>query len=190
MSGSWSNRERSWTESMSARKRIQAVAATLRKPRSIEWISDQADTDWKTTDDEIRGLAREGHLGRIETGETTRFHPDYTQLLFAEIRTLIVENTREELRTELVALTEEIEEWQATYDVETWEELEQSLADADLASEELRDRRDIIACWQEAEEDRRLIKHALELYTDVEAARSQETGVADRAKRFSPSRRV
>lgn len=91
---------------------------------------------------------------------------------------------------ELVAITEEIEEWQATYDVETWDNLEQSLADSDLASEELRERRDIIACWQENEEDRRLIKHALELYTDVEAARSQKTGVADSAKRYSPSRRV
>jgi len=46
-------------------------------------------------------------------------------LLFEEIRTLIEENTREELRNELAAITEEIEKWQATYDVETGEELEQ-----------------------------------------------------------------
>ena len=33
----------------------------------------------------------------------------------------------------------------------------------------------------ENEEDRRLIKHPLELYSDVEAAREQMTDVADRA---------
>ena len=81
----------------------------------------------------------------------------------------------------MAAITEEIEEWQATYDAETWEELEQSLADGDLASAEFRDRRDIIALWRENEEDRRLIKHALKLYSDVEAARKQMTDVADRA---------
>jgi hypothetical protein len=81
----------------------------------------------------------------------------------------------------LTAITEEIEEWQAAYNVETWEDLEQSLADGDLTSAELRDRRDVIAFWRENEEDRRLIKHALELYSDVEAAREQMIDVADRA---------
>ena len=171
----------SWTESMSARERIRVVAETLREPRSVNWISEQADAAWSTTNEELRTLVKQGQLRRAEAGETTRYQPDYTRLLFEEIRTLIEENAREELRNELAAITEEIEEWQATYDVETWEELEQSLADGDLASGELRDRRDIIAFWRENEEDRRLIKHALELYSDVEAAREQSADVADRA---------
>jgi len=33
----------SWTESMSARERIRAVAETLRAPRSVNWVSEQAD---------------------------------------------------------------------------------------------------------------------------------------------------
>ena len=171
----------SWTESMSARDRIRAVAESLREPRSVNWISEQADAAWSTTNEELQDLVDQGQLRRVEAGETTRYQPDYTRLLFEEIRTLIEENTREELRSELAAITEEIEEWQATYDVETWEELEQSLADGDLTSAELRDRRDVIAFWRENEEDRRLIKHALELYSDVEAAREQMTDVADRA---------
>ncbi len=122
-------------------------------------------------------------MRRVESGETTRYQPDYTRLLFEEIRTLIEENTREELRNELTAITEEIEEWQATYDVETWEELEQSLADRDFSSDELRERRDVIGRWEENQEDRRLIKHALALYSDVEAARDQMIDVADRATR-------
>ncbi|CCC41738.1 DUF7342 family protein [Haloquadratum walsbyi] len=171
----------SWTESMSARDRIRAVAESLREPRSVNWISEQADAAWSTTNEEVQELVDQGQLRRVEAGETTRYQPDYTRLLFEEIRTLIEKNTREELRSELTAITEEIEEWQATYNVETWEELEQSLADGDLTSAELRDRRDVIAFWRENEEDRRLIKHALELYSDVEAAREQMTDMADRA---------
>ena len=146
MSESPRNGVQSWTESMSARDRIRAVAETLREPRSVNWISEQADAAWSTTNEELQDLVDQGQLRRVEAGETTRYQPDYTRLLFEEIRTLIEDNTREELRNELAAITEEIEEWQATYDVETWEDLEQSLADGDLASAELRERRDVIAC--------------------------------------------
>jgi hypothetical protein len=172
----------SWTESMSARERIRSVAETLQEPRSINWISDQADAAWSTTNEELQELVTQGQLRRVEAGETTLYQPDYTRLLFDEIRTLIEENTREELRDELAAITDEIETWQNTYEVETWEELEQSLADSALSSVEIRERRDVIAFWQENEADRRLIKHALELYSDVEAAREQLTNVADRAR--------
>ncbi|MCQ4334099.1 hypothetical protein KM295_11530 [Natronomonas sp. F2-12] len=172
----------SWTESMSARERIRSVAETLQEPRSINWISDQADAAWSTTNEELQELVTQGQLRRVEAGETTLYQPDYTRLLFDEIRTLIEENTREELRDELAAITDEIETWQNTYEVETWEELEQSLADSDLSSVEIRERRDVIAFWQENEADRRLIKHALKLYSDVEAAREQLTNVADRAR--------
>jgi predicted transcriptional regulator len=168
---------------MSARDRIRAVAESLREPRSVNWISEQADAAWSTTNEELQDLVDQGQLRRVEAGETTRYQPDYTRLLFEEIRTLIEENTREELRSELAAITEEIEKRQATYDVETWEALEQSLADGDLSSDELHERRDVITRWEENLEDRRLIKHALVLYSDVEAAREQMMDVVDRAMR-------
>ena len=177
------NSVQSWTQSMSAHDRIRAVAESLREPESVNWISEQADAAWSTTNEELQDLVDQGQLRRVEAGETTRYQPDYTRLLFEEIRTLIEENTREELRSELAAITEEIDEWQATYDVETWEELEQSLADGDLTSAELRDRCDVISRWEENLEDRRLIKHALALYSDVEAAREQVTDYSSSRRR-------
>nr|WP_254864355.1 hypothetical protein [Halovivax gelatinilyticus] len=166
---------------MSARERIRAIATTLREPRSINWISDRADAAWSTTNDEVQDLVEEGVLCRVEAGERTLYQPDHTQLLFDEIRMLIEKNAREDLRDELAAITREIEEWQETYDVETWEDLEQTLADCTLSSEQLRKRRDVIAFWRENEADRRLIKHALELYSDVESARERTTDATDRA---------
>ena len=169
----------SWTESMSARDRIRAVAETLREPQSVNGIREQADAAWSTTNEELQDLVDQGQVRCVEAGETTRYQPDYTRLLFEEIRTLIEENTREELRSELAAITEEIEAWQATYNVETWEELEQSLADGELTNDELHERRDVITRWEENLEDRRLIKNALALYSDVEVAREQRINVAD-----------
>ncbi|GAA0217622.1 hypothetical protein GCM10009000_035570 [Halobacterium noricense] len=102
---------------MSARDRIRAVAETLRELRSVNWISEQADAAWSTTNEELQDLVDQGQLRRVDAGETTRYQPDYTRLLFEEIRTLIEENTREELRNELAAITQETEEWRSTYDV-------------------------------------------------------------------------
>mgnify|MGYP007014199953 FL=1 len=41
---------------MSARDRIRAVAETLREPRSVNWISEQADAAWSTTNEELQAL--------------------------------------------------------------------------------------------------------------------------------------
>ena len=46
----------SWAESMSARDRIRAVAETLREPRSVDWVSEQADAAWSTTNEELQDL--------------------------------------------------------------------------------------------------------------------------------------
>ncbi len=58
---------------MSARDRIRSVAETLREPRSVNWISEQADAAWSTTNEELQDLVDQGQLRRIETGETTRY---------------------------------------------------------------------------------------------------------------------
>jgi hypothetical protein len=171
----------SWTETMSARERIRSVALTLSEPRSTNWISDQAETAWSTTNQELDDLVDRGQLRRVDAGESTLYQPDYTRLLFDELRQLIEEHTREQLQAELTAIAEEIEDWQEAYSVETWEELEQSLADGTLSSAEIRERRDVIRDWQANEEDRRLIRRALELYSDVEAARERMIDAASRA---------
>lgn len=182
MSESSQDGVQSWTETTSARERIRRVATTLREPRSVNWISKQAEAAWSTTNEELDDLVDQGRLRRVDVSNQTLYQPDYTRQLFEEIRVLIEENSREELRSELVAITQEIEDWQATYDVETWEGLEQSLADGERSSTEVRERRDVIAFWRENEADRDLLKHALELYTDVESAREQASDAVDRAR--------
>jgi hypothetical protein len=165
---------------MSARERVRAVAKSVREPRSTNWISEQADTAWSTTNEELQEMVEQGDLQQIEHADSTLYQPDHTQLLFEEIRTLIDENSREQLRDELAAIASEIEDWQDTYDVETWEELEQTLGDSGLSSGEIRERREVIGFWRENEQDRQLIKHALALYADVETAREQMATAADR----------
>lgn len=164
-----------WTETTTARERVRAIAETMTEPRSINWISTQANVAWSTARDELHALDEQGRLRRVDADDATLYQPDHTRLLFEEVRRLAEENSREQLRSELAAITEEIEDWREKYGVETWEDLEGTLADDDLSSSSLSERRDVIAFWNENERDRRLIKHALELYEDIEDARNRTT---------------
>ena len=171
----------SWVETTTARERVRAIARTLGEPRSTNWISREASTAWSTADQELQALVEQGWLRCVETDSATLYQPDHTQLLFEELRRLVEENTREELQLELVDIAEEIEQWQAEYAVETKQELERTLAENDYSSAELRERRDVLQYWRENEQDRRLINHALELYSDIEAAREETTDALERA---------
>ena len=77
---------------MSARDRIRAVAETLREPRSVNWISEQADAAWSTTNEELQALVDQGQLRRVEAGETVgerhtvRGDPDRIDALLDHLR--------------------------------------------------------------------------------------------------------
>jgi len=60
MSESLRDGDQSWSESMIASDRIRAVAETLREPRSVNWISEQADAAWSTTNEELQDLVDQG----------------------------------------------------------------------------------------------------------------------------------
>jgi hypothetical protein len=80
---------------------------------------------------------------------------------------LINEHTREELREEIATIQEEIDEWKAEFDVESRGDLESTLTDDDLSSEDVRERNTVLRQWERYEDNKRLIKHALELYDDA-----------------------
>lgn len=159
-----------WTDTMTARERIEAVALTLRQPRSVNWIRKQAEVgSWETTKSQLDHLVEMGRLTTVDVNGETRYSPDPMREYLEHIRELVVDHTKEELRDEFEAITEDIAAWRAEYDVETRRDLDASLGDAELSPEELRERRKVVAYWEENEEYRRLIAHALQLYDDLTA---------------------
>jgi hypothetical protein len=127
----------SWTESTTARERVETIATTLSEPRTTNWIADQAEVKWDTAKRHLDDLAESGVLLVTESG---KYVPDPTRAYFDHLRELILGNDREELRGELEAIADRIEEWQTTYDVQSPAELEATLAD-DCPADEIRERR-------------------------------------------------
>lgn len=170
----------SWTEDLSTRERVREVATTLTRPRSVEWVREQAGvSSWQTANDELRMLVEFGQLHAVEGDDgNTKYAPNYQRRYFTEVTELINEHTRAELREEIAAIQAEIDDWKAEFEVDSRDDLESTLTDPELTSDAIRDRNGVLRRWERHEDDKRLLRHALELYED---ARSLYPGRDDRS---------
>ena len=159
----------SWTEGLTARERVRAIATTLTQPRSVRWVKEQAQiSSWQTAKDELEMLVEFGQIHAIEGDDgNMKYAPNYQRRYITEVTELINEHTREELREEIAAIQEQIDGWQSEFDVESRDELESTLATEDLDSERIRERNTILRRWVGYEDTKRMLHHALELYDDA-----------------------
>lgn len=159
----------SWTDDLSARERVREIATTLTEPRSVEWVREEAQvSSWQTTKDELEMLVEFGQLQAVEGDDgNTKFAPNYLLRYVNEVIELINTRTREELREEIADIQAEIDEWKSEFAVESRDELESTLTDTDLDSEAIRNRNRVLRQWERYEDNKRLLKHALELYDDA-----------------------
>lgn len=176
---------KSWTEDLSARERVREIATTLTQARSVEWVRDEAQiSSWQTAKDELEMLVQFQQVQAIEGDDgNTKYAPNYQLRYFDEVTELINDHTREDLREEIARIQERIDEWKTEFDVESRDDLESTLTDEDLSSEDVRARNTVLRRWERYEDTKRLLKHALELYDD---ARSLYPGQNDSSNSSSP----
>jgi len=159
----------SWTDGLSARERVRQIATTLTQPRSVEWVKTEAQiSSWQTAKDELEMLVEFGQIQAVDGDDGhTKYAPNYQIRYFEELTALINEHTRAELRDEIATIQEQIDDWKATFGVDSREELEATLTDDDRSSEEIHTRNAVLRRWERYEDNRRLLEHALELYDDA-----------------------
>lgn len=159
----------SWTDDLSTRERVREIATTLTRPRSVEWVREEARvSSWQTAKDELEMLVEFGQVHAVEGDDgNTKYAPNYQLRYFNEVTELINDHTRDELREEIATIQAEIDEWKTEFAVESRDELESTLTDDDLTSEAIRERNRVLRQWERYEDNKRLLKHALELYDDA-----------------------
>ena len=175
----------SWTEGLSARERVREIATTLTQPRSVEWVREEAQiSSWQTAKDELDMLVEFGQVHAIEGDDGhTKYAPNYQLRYFNEVTELINEHTRDELREEIATIQEKIDEWKGKFDIESRADLESTLTDDGLSSDDVRERNTVLRQWECYDDNKRLIKHALELYDD---ARTLYPGESDSSNSSVP----
>jgi len=159
----------SWTEGLSARERVREIATALTQPRSVEWVREEAQiSSWQTAKDELEMLVEFGQIHAIEGNDgNTKYAPNYQLRYFNEVTELINNHTREELREEIATIQAKIDEWKTDFNVDSRDALESTLTNDDLSSENIRHRNTVLRHWERSKDNKRLLKHALELYDDA-----------------------
>jgi DNA-binding transcriptional ArsR family regulator len=164
----------SWTDSTTARDRVETIATTLSEPQTVNWVAGQAEVEWETAKRHLESLADTGILTTTDDGQ---YVPDPTRAYFDHLRDLILENERGELRAELEAIAERIDGWKERYGVDSPDELEATLAD-DRPGDEVSERRRVLRRWEQSRRSRDLIRKALALYDDVRSLGEGVPGAA------------
>ena len=96
----------SWTDGLSARERVREIATTLKQPRSVEWVREEAQiSSWQTAKDELEMLTEFGQVHAIEGDDgNTKYAPNYQIRYFTEVTGLINDHPRDELREEVATI--------------------------------------------------------------------------------------
>ena len=160
---------KSWTGGLTARERVREIATTLTQPRSVKWVKDEAQiSSWQTAKDELEMLVQFRQVQAVEGDDgNTKYAPNYQLRYFDEVTELINDHTRDELREEVASIQGQIDEWKTEFDIESRDELESTLTDESRSSEDVRARNKVLRQWERYEDNKRLLKHALELYDDA-----------------------
>lgn len=156
-----------WTETTSGRERVRTVVDTLDEPATVTEIAEQADVAWATADSELDRLVAENRVREIDSEGRTKYVPNPVQQFLDQILELIERNDRDELEARLVDYQSQLESLQDEHGTDTASEFRERLTAEDRSAEELQEIRNIATTWEALETERRLVKHALQLYDDV-----------------------
>ncbi|RLM62581.1 hypothetical protein [Halorubrum sp. Atlit-26R] len=154
---------RSWTDGLSAAKRVEAVALTVDEPRTANWIAAEAEVAHETAKKYLTRLVDDGKLRSDTRGQQTIYEPDPVGQYLVEMRELYEEHSPDELAASLEEINEQIRTWKTKYDVETANQLRASLGQIEDVTDE-RDRRQVAREWDHLTTRRRLVEDALRLY--------------------------
>lgn len=153
----------SWTDGMSAAKRVEAVARTVGEPRTANWIATEAEVAHETATKYLSRLVEDGKLRSDTRGQQIMYEPDPVGQYLLEVRELYDDYSPDDLAASLEDITEQLQTWKAAYDVETPNELRASLGRTAAVTDE-RERRHVAREWDHLRSRRRLIEDALRLY--------------------------
>lgn len=136
-----------WPEEMDAADRVRHVALTRTTPQNAGWIAQEAEVSRDTAVKYLERMADYGGLETVETVDGTCYKPDDVTHFLRDVRALAEDHSANELTEELRAIGDEINSWKSTFDVDSLEELRQSVGQEDLSSDERRERLDTIEEW-------------------------------------------
>lgn len=141
-------RETNWPDEMDSQDKVEAVAETLRQPRSAQWIAERAAVSPKTARKYLDRFVERGEFVTEQSEDTgaTLYAPNPERKMIDHVLEL-AERDREELTELRMNIANDIEDWQEEFNVDSPDELRLTI-DESLSTTERRRRRKIAHRWE------------------------------------------
>lgn len=162
-----------WKEHTTAFDRVQSVATTVSKPRSVSYLADEAHVAENTARDHLERLVSLNVLLKTDHDDGALYSPDPLHTRIRTLRELLEEHDRDGLIALKTEVQSTIEEWEADYNADSPDELRSRAAETDTASQ-TRELRKTVSDWELALYRLSVLEDAIENYatytTDVRAS--------------------
>jgi len=158
-----------WMEQTSAFDRVRSVAGTVRQPRPVSWIADEAAVAENTARDHLERLVELNVILERDRQGTAMYAPDPLHTRMQTLRELLEGHDRDELIQRKAELQEQVETWRDEYAAESPAELRERAATTDEASE-TRDIRTTASDWELVLYRLSIVEDAIENYAEYDRA--------------------
>lgn len=137
-----------WVDETKGVERIITVAMTISRPRTAEWIADQAVVSEPTARDHLGTFAELGVVASTTSSGVTRYHADEAFLHYREVSRYVEQYPKEELTDMVSDCQVRIEEIEEEYEVKTPDELRAKAAEEGTDIETVREYKKRASDWE------------------------------------------
>lgn len=156
-----------WKKLTTAFERVSSVSQTLSKPRSAQYIAQEAAVAEAEARNHLKRLVERGALREYTESGSALYGPNPSYARQRDIRELLDSYNSEDLRSLRADLQEQIESWQTSWEVESSEEIK-DLVDNRAESVETARKRKTAAAWALSEYRLSIVEAALEVSTNTD----------------------
>lgn len=162
-----------WVDETKGVERIISVAITTSKPRTVDWISDQAVVAEQTARDHLETFAELGVVASFTASGVTKYHADEAFVHYREVSRLVKQHQKEELSDRIEEIQELITEIEESYDVESPDGLRALAAQSGVDTEDIRDYKKTASEWETLRDRLAVLEDAIRRFEKFDS-----TGVA------------
>lgn len=155
-----------WKAETKAIERVIEIALTLDRPRTADWISEQAAVAEQTARDHMGSLADLGVVTKTQARGVTKYQLDKAYKRFKEVSSYVEKFQKDELMDRTEERQRAIEHTRDEYDVGTPDELRAKATDDGTSPDEVREYKKAAAEWETIEHELDVIEEAIERYEE------------------------
>jgi len=150
-----------WVDETKGVERIISVAITTSKPRTADWIADQAVVAEQTARDHLQTFAELGVIASFTSSGVTRYHADEAFIHYREVSRFVEQYSKEELSEKTETVRSRLESIKEEYDYDTPDSLRAAAATEDVDVTTVRDYKKTAADWESLRDKLAVLEDAI-----------------------------